>query len=399
MNNLTENSNILLLLMQLLSKLIFSGGGAEFIANMDTDTLELLYRKAEDNRLGKLLYYYCVRDKVLPVQWADKWAADFRTASAAELFRAEELRKVYKIMADNGIEAAPLKGICLAYGYYPHPALRDMCDFDILIRPESVRKAFQLLLDNGFTADLDFGNPCHEAQLRSARGFVVELHTHISPEPDRCPYEALWRNCRESAFRGQTIISLAPEISLLHAVNHVFRNDFACGLRSFIDAAYILAGTDLGLEQLENCAEANGFYNEFKLFMNIFPEYFPEKYFPGIGQIPPGLLEDARYLVSSFKYIQDIDRHDLMLYREYQGLSLTGRLLFLVKKLHTKPASLAKIYNCRIHSPMLVYYYLHRTYTYFSKFVTFGKKSRADSLSRRIGICQRMINSYLGSME
>jgi len=126
MDNQAENSRIFILLLELISKFIFSRNGIAFIRDMDENTLELLCQEAESNRLGALLYYYCGQDNVLPDIWLDKWATDFRTMSAYELRRAGELKNIYKILAENNIVAAPLKGASLAYTYYPHPSLRSM---------------------------------------------------------------------------------------------------------------------------------------------------------------------------------------------------------------------------------------------------------------------------------
>lgn len=114
MNKQIENNRIFLLLLELISKFIFSGKGGKFIADMDADTIELLCREAENNNLGILLYYYCGRDNVLPDTYLNKWSVDFRTMSAYELRRANELRNIYKILAGGNIDAAPLKGACLA---------------------------------------------------------------------------------------------------------------------------------------------------------------------------------------------------------------------------------------------------------------------------------------------
>jgi Uncharacterised nucleotidyltransferase len=395
MDNQAENSRIYLLLLDILSKFIFSKGDSKSIVDMDTDTLELLCRKAEDNRLGILLYYYCGRDKVLPESWMDKWSADFLELSANELRRADELKNIYKILADNDIEAAPLKGACLAYNYYPHPALRSMSDFDILIRPESIKKAFQVMLDNNFTSGYDFGNRCHEPLLSSPRGFVVELHTHITAESDRCIHNALWQDCQKAEFKGQMISCLSPEISLLHTIKHAFKDHLIGGLKGFVDVAYIFAGADIKAKKLEDCAKKIGFYDELTLFMNVFPTFFPGKYVSGSEQIPADLLENTRHLIYNAKNAQDMDGYQLMLYRKYSGLSFFEKLLFISKRMNVKSVLVAERYKCQPHSPMMIYYYFHRACTYFIKLVLFEKKSKQSNLTRRVGIYQKRIHSYL----
>ncbi len=390
-----DNSSIFLLLLELISKFIFSGEKGKLIAEMDVDTLELLCEEAENNRLGVLLYYYCWQDNVLPDTWLNKWSTDFRAMSAHELRRANDLKNIYRILADNNIAAAPLKGACLAYKYYPHPALRNMHDIDILIRPDNVKKAFQLMLDNGFTADYDFDNCCHEALLRSTEGTALELHRHIDSNVKRCDCDLLWEGCYKSDFSGHEISYLSPELYLLHAIIHAFKDHLNGGIRSFIDIAYILNETNISIEQLEACAKKNGFYERFVLFMNIFPEFFPKKYIPKLKKIPLGMIRKSRYLIYNFKHIQEIDCHQLMLHREYHGLSLYEKILFPIKKIKAKPESIAQTYNCHIRSPWIVFYYFNRIKDYFLKFILFLKASRRNSLTKRIGVCQKTINNYL----
>ena len=395
MDNQAENSRIFLLLLELISKFIFSEEGNTFIADMDEESIELLCQEAENNKLGILLYYYCGQDTILPESWLNKWSPEFRIMSANELRRAGELKSIYNILAENNIDAAPLKGAYLAYTYYPHPALRTMQDFDILIKPDNIKKAFQLMLDNGFTADYDLDNRCHEAQLTSPRGFVLELHTHIDHSFKRCDYESLWEGSNKSEFSGLPVIHLSPEIHLLHAINHAFKDNLSSGIKTFIDAAYILAGGDIDMKKLNNCAEKNGFHDEFTLFMNVFPEFFPKKYIPYFKDIPVDLIKRLRYLIYNFKHIQEIDYHQLMLHREYCGLSLAGKFLFLIKRTNVKPKIVAKTYNCPTRSPVLAFYYLYRFNVYFMKFISFLKTSKRNSLTRRLGTCQKMIDNYL----
>jgi len=116
------------------------------------------------------------------------------------------------------------------------------------------------MLDNNFTADHDFHNRCHEAQLMSPRNFVLELHSHIDFNFERCNYDSLWEGSRKSEFSETPITYLSPEIYLLHAVSHAFKDNLIGGIRAFIDIAYILASADINIKRLENCAKRNTIY-------------------------------------------------------------------------------------------------------------------------------------------
>lgn len=185
------------------------------------------------------------------------------------------MKNIYKILNDGDIEIAPLKGVCLAYNYYPHPALRIMGDFDILVMPGKVSKAFQLMVDNGFKSDFDLKNDFHEPTLFSPRGYALELHTRIGPLVKNCSPEILWNRFEEKVYKGRKFCLLRPEFSILHTINHAFKDHLVGGFRPFTDVACILAASNITLEQLKNCAEKFGTYNKFCLFMNILPDFFP----------------------------------------------------------------------------------------------------------------------------
>jgi len=396
MEKSSENNKKFLLLLDILSKFIFLKNGSEFISDIDTDTLELICHEADDNHLGTLLYFYCIKAKTIPDSWQAKWSTKFITNSAGELRQANELTRILKLLADNKIEASPLKGACLAYKYYPHPALRGMSDFDILVKPENVKKAFQLMLDNGFVSDYKAGcqqHKHHEPKLSSKNGYVVELHTHITPNSVRCDYDALWENCQKSKLNGQAVTFLSPEIYLLHSIDHAFRDRLIGGLKSFIDIAYILAGSNTNIKKLTACAKKTGFYNEFIIFMNIFPNFFPAKYIPASEQIPVDLIENSRYLIYNVTVARNLDIYQVMLHREYAKLTSIEKLLFIIKKMKVTPRYIAEKHECKPYSLMMIFYYFHRAWKYFIKLILFRKRSINESLHERVGTYQKQIHS------
>lgn len=397
MNNPAENNKVFLQLLDVLHDAIISGEPAGLPPEISPESMALICGKADENRVGQLLYFYYGRLDVLPDCWGKKWADHFRAISATELRRANELEKIYEILATHQIGCAPLKGVYLAYYGYPHPALRTMSDIDLLIRPDEVERAFQVMLEHKFICH-SAGNRSlhHMPPLQSPQGFEVELHSHIlSGNAFRCTHDMLWGNSRQASFRGKPITLLAPEMHLLHAVNHAFRHNLVAGIKTFVDVAYLFKNGNIDFETLKECSVKAGFFNELSLFLNIFPDFFPKSEMFRSAEIPAGLMDDARYLIFHYKSIQQVDRHYLMLQRNYACLNGWEKLLFLKKCVQKKTSSLVPERQCREHSFLPICRYIRWILAGLGKFLLFeaGKNPQRE-FSRRVGTCQQRINCY-----
>jgi hypothetical protein len=67
---------------------------------------------------------------------------------------ANVLMEIMEILQSAGIQPLVLKGLALAYEYYPDPALRPISDIDLLFKQDEILPALSLLADAGFDADL-----------------------------------------------------------------------------------------------------------------------------------------------------------------------------------------------------------------------------------------------------
>jgi hypothetical protein len=101
---------------------------------------------------------------------------------------ARVLLEVLSILQTRDIQPVVLKGLGLAYEYYPDPALRPMSDIDLLLKQADVLPALTLLADAGFEVELPSQNSRRlPKQLQAISPqldgiFVtVELH-HYDPQ-------------------------------------------------------------------------------------------------------------------------------------------------------------------------------------------------------------------------
>jgi hypothetical protein len=97
------------------------------------------------------------------------------------------LTDVISLFEKNGIHALVLKGLALAYGYYPDPALRPVRDIDLLLDQKDVLRGLRLLSEAGFSVRLPTPNLKHmheeltaDSPIRNGIRVHFELH-HYNP--------------------------------------------------------------------------------------------------------------------------------------------------------------------------------------------------------------------------
>jgi hypothetical protein len=103
---------------------------------------------------------------------------------AGNRLHTQVLLETYMLLETQGILPLVLKGLALAYQYYPDPALRAVSDIDLLLRPSEVHAAVRALQRAGFTLERPLvdssTSPPAELRLRppAPHGIrtIVELH-------------------------------------------------------------------------------------------------------------------------------------------------------------------------------------------------------------------------------
>lgn len=176
------------------------------------------------------------------------------------------LSKVFRTLADQGIEVLALKGAVLAHSYYPEPALRPMADLDVLIRGDRLEQAVGVLLQAGFQAD--GWSPRRRFALPAARlyhgcGFkgrgpeILDLHWHASA--DGCFVDAdrgLWQRALPFSIEGVGMRALGPSDLVLHTLAHAYASHVPV-IRWLADAVMVMrtAPSRIDWDQLLDEAE------------------------------------------------------------------------------------------------------------------------------------------------
>ncbi|VCU70049.1 hypothetical protein PIGHUM_02116 [Pigmentiphaga humi] len=171
-----------------------------------------------------------------------------------------ELVLVHRLLAQAGIPHMALKGACLAWHAYPHPALRTMRDLDILVPMDRAVQAYRALLDGGLTRiDVLPGHPeaaldeearkKHLPGLRTASGTaLIELHVRLfHPETgpdaraDLSESPDFWQRVRTWSIGSDQIPMEGATDLLLHLIVHtVYEHEFNNGPLLLSDIAFLL---------------------------------------------------------------------------------------------------------------------------------------------------------------
>jgi hypothetical protein len=385
MDDVSQNSSVLLL--DLIKNLIFENG-RDHLPDF-AEHAETLCREADEQGLGAFIYFFLHDEKFIPADYEKKFAAAFRTMSAAELKRSAALNNILKIFSENNILAAPLKGAALAYSSYPHPALRSMGDFDILVKPDEISPVRRLLQERGFTADR-----LHPATFFAPVGYALDLHQHISHTASY-PAEYLWDESRKVPFLNFGAVLLSPELNILHAIEHALHDNLVCGFKVFIDIAFIISREGPSPKKLEQLARKLDMYQDLVFFMNIFPVFFPEEYSYEAECDSEEILEKARFLILNAKRLQTLDKHALMLAGDYKHLRGMGKFIYLFNKLLKDRKKLEYSYKRPINFLNYPVYYCREIFTQLGELINFYRSYGNAAFLRNAGYARHRIKSYL----
>jgi hypothetical protein len=201
------------------------------------DWTSLLHRAGRHGMLP-LLWRYLQHNAgdAVPAPISAQLQAYCRNTALHNLFLANELLKVLKLLRENGIVALPYKGPTLALYAYGDLALRQFNDLDILLERRHVLAAKALLLRQGFVAQqrlrdgddeqAHLDDDCQYNFYSPDGEFIVELHWRVRPQSFPCPLEMNdFLPHAVTVCVGDTAVpSLAPEDLLLvlciHGAKH-----------------------------------------------------------------------------------------------------------------------------------------------------------------------------------
>jgi hypothetical protein len=142
------------------------------------------------------------------------------------------LKQVLARFAGEQIPVVLLKGAYLGAVVYKDPALRPMCDLDVLVRPGNFRRAGRLLEALSFQLYAEEPGGFRWA-LQPALTYVrggpvpgaVDLHWAVwSMDYYRLPSPAVWEEAVKAELYGQQTLFLSPELNFIHVALHTLNH-------------------------------------------------------------------------------------------------------------------------------------------------------------------------------
>ena len=206
---------------------------------------------------------------------------------------SRECSLIHRTLSRNGIPHLFLKGIPLAIGRYPAPALRPVRDIDILVHPDDLPRAFDLLIAQGGPLPLcahkegDF-DPAqkHCTPIWSPSQVIpVELHDKLTNEagplsgPAAAAFtDAIWADTGSFRVGAQDLPCPGPTMMFLHLVVHaLYDHELNNGPLFVTDLIHLLQGPTIDPETLANLSARFGIATGVALALSLLPPDTPQR--------------------------------------------------------------------------------------------------------------------------
>ena len=149
-----------------------------------------------------------------------------------------------RALAAAAVPTIVLKGGYLAETVYGNPALRVMCDIDVLVRREAIPAAAEALASAGFAAEEHRLYPpppdVNEFHFRHRPSrMLLELHWDLinTEYPFRLDSDSVWSAAVPAKIAGAEALALAPPDLLCHLAVHAGIHSFGLGPKALVDVA------------------------------------------------------------------------------------------------------------------------------------------------------------------
>jgi len=132
------------------------------------------------------------------------------------------LRQLRKLLKNNNILFALLKGYLYGEIYYPHPGLRSYGDLDIYIFPPHKDRALEILLENNWLLKHQSKAAQGDHYTLSKNGYVLEIHWNIALRNGSAPLfsvpeKILKQELKIVSLNNNSYFTFSPEIHFIHS--------------------------------------------------------------------------------------------------------------------------------------------------------------------------------------
>jgi hypothetical protein len=193
--------------------------------------------------------------EIVPPAALERLLTCFHRNAGHSLKLTGELLKLVALLERAGIQVVPFKGPAIAWSLYDSPALREMSDLDLLVRPADARRAVDLLVASGcqpeYSTDFRFLRSARELHLISPSGVNLDLHWDMAPPWFRnaLDLEGFWSRLVTVSVAGRSIRTLATEDLLVFLCVHGSKH-FWCSLHWLCDLARLIDKAPLDWDAL-----------------------------------------------------------------------------------------------------------------------------------------------------
>ena len=142
----------------------------------------------------------------------------YKKEISAQIIRRNEGNKILNAFEVNGIDCVPLKGWILQ-DMYPNPAMRYMCDLDILFKPEQSADVQRVLEALDYVPQELGGNP--EVYYKKP---IMNIEMHKAIVRDKTDhFDRTWERVVPQAHCTHTF-SMTPEDYYLYMIAHFYKH-------------------------------------------------------------------------------------------------------------------------------------------------------------------------------
>lgn len=214
--------------------------------NLNEKDWENLSEEVFSQTIGLMCFdAVCSIKSSMPDSIYNKWFKRSLSLTASGVRNFSGQTKLIKLLNENNIPYAILKGMSSAY-YYPDKEKRASGDVDFIVKPSDLERTRKLLCDNGYIMEPDASDVHYEFDFEKVR---FELHKKISGIPEHKVGELFKAELEDIVDKGELTESgfVKPSdyhhgiVIFLHTLHHMLSNGI--GARQLCDWACFVKET------------------------------------------------------------------------------------------------------------------------------------------------------------
>jgi hypothetical protein len=213
--------------------------------------------RASRHGIAPLLYWGVNQacPEAVPAATLDRLRTSFHASAGRSLKLTGELLNLVSLFEGAGIQVVPFKGPAVAWSLYETPALREMSDLDLLVRPADAPRAADLLVANGcrpvYGIDRRFFRSGRELLLTSPTGVAIDLHWAMAPAPfcHGLDMDGIWTRLSSVQVAGRAVPTLGNEDLLVFLCIHGAKHAW-CSLHWLSDLARLIDRAEMDWDVL-----------------------------------------------------------------------------------------------------------------------------------------------------